>query len=539
MPPSELEDSGGIDAAMAEGDLTSIALSHVGPGAVEEADHVPTDLAAAAPGRLDVDVLASELMVEDLHGSPQDQAETLLARLRQAIAKGPSESARIDVHSAVHDMLSDLPAEVRRSMIGMLVDRVREDPVADSLIGTMSNAELTRALVDLGGGGERDPVALARRLAEAGVRQVDIVDLTRALEAGHEEAGTIIAGLEQLGVDLGSTGELPAGGSVLEVLSGYLDATKSDDVRSIQGAVATTGEDLRRAQVLAVADYLALESDVDRAGEALEIWSDELRRAIRERNEREVGALLQPVRDALADVGRDRPALFESYVRRALAPDVVLEAVAAEAADGDPHLGAMLAPFGDEGVEVLLDLLADEDDGPRRALLLGALRRIVPDHPRPVVTRLSDPRWFVVRNAVVLLGSSGSAAVLPRLAQAARHAAPEVRREVPEAMANAGGAAAVPFLVELATQGAEDVRQPAITSLSTLVGQEAAEGLGEVARAAGDRALRIQALNALATRAEGTAVLQALVSGEGGPRLPWRLRRYARRCLARASREGR
>jgi HEAT repeat protein len=535
-PPSELQDAGGIDAAMAAGDLTSVSLSRLGPGEVEEADHVPTDLAAAAPGRLDVDVLASELMVEDLHGSPQDQAETLMARLRHAITKGPTESARIDVHSAVHDMLTDLPAEVRRSLIGMLIDRVREDPIADSLIGTMSNAELTRALVDLGGGGERDPVVLARHLAEAGVRHVDIVDLTRALEAGHEEAGTIIAGLEQLGVDLGASGELPAGGSVLEVLSGYLDATKSDDVRSIQGAVASTGEELRRTQVLAVADYLALESDLDRAGEALEIWSDELRRAIRERNEREVGALLQPVRDALADVGRDRPALFESYVRRALAPDVVLEAVTAEAADGHPHLAAMLAPFGDEGVEVLLDLLADEGDGPRRALLLGALRRIVPDHPRPVTSRLSDPRWFVVRNAVVLLGSSGSPAVLPRLAQAARHAAPEVRREVAEAMANAGGAAAVPFLVELATQGPEDVRPPAITSLATLVGQEAAEGLGEAARGAGDRAVRIQALNALAARTEGTVVLQALVSGEGGPRLPWRLRRYARRCLARATR---
>jgi hypothetical protein len=94
----------------------------------------------------------------------------------------------------------------------------------------------------------------------------------------------------------------------------------------------------------------------------------------------------------------------------------------------------------------------------------------------------------------------------------------------------------VPFLVELATQGPEDVRPPAITSLATLVGQEAAEGLGEAARGAGDRAVRIQALNALAARTEGTVVLQALVSGEGGPRLPWRLRRYARRCLARATR---
>lgn len=538
-PPGELEDAGGIDAAVAEGDLTSISLSRLGPGTVEEADHVPTDMAATTPGRLDVDVLASELMVEDLHGSAQDQAETLLARLRRVIAQEPTEGPRIDVHSAVHDMLTDLPGEVRRSLVGMLVDAVREDPVAESLIGTMSNAELTRALVDLGGTAERDPVELARRLAQAGVRQVDIVDLTRALEAGHEEAGTIIAGLEQLGMDLGSEGEIASGGSVLEVLSGYLAATQSDDVRAIQVAVQATGEDLRRAQVLAVADYLALESDMERAGEALEIWSDELRRALRERDEREVGALLQPVRDALVGGGLDRPALFESYVRRALEPEVVLEAVSAEAVDGHPHLAAMLAPFGDEGVEVLLDLLTDEEDGQRRALLLGALRRIVPDHLRPVEARLRDHRWFVVRNAVILLGSSGNPAVLPRLAQAAQHASPEVRREAPEAMANAGGPAAVPHLVRLAVEGADDVRPQAVTSLATLVGTDAAEGLGEVARSARDRALRVQALDALATRREGSTVLQALVSGDPRPRLPWRLRRRARTCLARSEREGR
>jgi hypothetical protein len=534
---AELEDGGGIEAALAEGDIVSISLSRLGPGAVDEADHVPADLAATGDlGPLDVDVLASELMVEDLHGSPEDQAETLLARLRQVISGGPAEGNRIDVHSAVHEMMSDLPVDVRRSLVGMLVDRVREDPVAGRLIGSMSNAELTRALVDVGSTGDRDAVDLARRLAEAGVRQVDIVDLTRALEAGHEEAGTIVAGLEQLGVDLSAERDTATGGSVLEVLSGYLAATRNDDVRSIQEAVGSTSEDLRTAQVLAVADYLALESDLERAGEALEIWSDELRRALRERDEREVTALLQPVRDALMGVGEERPALFEAYVRRALAPDVVLEAVTAEAGDGHPRLAAVLAPFGDEGVEVLLDVLAEEQDAQRRALLVGALRRTVPDHPKPVVARLSDHRWYVVRNAVVLLGSSGNPSILPRLAQAAQHASAEVRREVPEALANAGGGAAVPHLTRLAIEGPEDLRQQCVGSLGTLVGEEAAAGLGEVVRGSGDRALRLQAMDTLATRPEGARVLEGLVSGDGGVRLPWRLRRYARRCRARAER---
>jgi hypothetical protein len=537
MPPRDLEAAGGIDVVLDRGGEAAVTLSRVGPGAVEEADHVPEDVALAAEaGRLDVDVLASELMVEDLHGSPEDQAATLLARLRRVVSEGLPEGAGIDAQAAVHDVMSDLPPEVRRSLVQMLVSRVQEDPVAGRLIGSMSNAELTRALVDAASKGERDAVELARDLARAGVRQVDIVDLTRALEAGHEDAGTIIAGLEQLGVGAGESLEVPAGGSVLEVLSEYLSATRSDDVRSIQQAVDSTEEDLRTMQVLAVADYLALETDLERAGEALGIWSDELRRAIRTRDDREVTALISPVREALLGRGEERPALFDAYVRQALTPDVVLEAVAAEAADGDPRLAAMLAPFGDEGVEVLLDVLADEQDGARRALLIGALRRIVPDHPRPVLSRLTDHRWYVVRNAVVLLGSSGSVAALPKLAHAARHASAEVRREVPEAMANAGGAAAVPHLVRLAVEGAEDVRSLAVVSLGTLVGREAADGLAEVARTASSRAIGMQAIDALVTRSEGPEVLRGLATGDPGPRLPWRLRRHARRSLARSER---
>jgi hypothetical protein len=103
-------------------------------------------------------------------------------------------------------------------------------------------------------------------------------------------------------------------------------------------------------------------------------------------------------------------------------------------------------------------------------------------------------------------------------------------------MANAGGPAAVPHLVRLAVEGADDVRSLAVSSLGTLVGREAADGLAEVAAAGADRSIRLQALDALVTRSEGPEVLRAVVSGQQGPKLPWRLRRYARRCLGRSER---
>lgn len=533
-PPEDLAEAGGAENVLRESGVASLSLSPIGPGAVEEADHVPEELAEAPrPGRLDADVLASELMVEDLHGTPDDQAMTLLARLRRVVAEEPLDRGpAIDVHAAIHDLMTELPVDVRRSLVEILVDKVSEDPVAGRLIGAMTNAELTRALVDIGSQGRRDPVELARSLSSAGVRQVDIIDLTKALAAGQEDAGTIIAGLEQLGADVGGWREGPAGGSVLEVLSEYLTATRSDDVRSIQSAIAATGEEMRAPQVMAVADYLSLETDMERAGEALGIWSDELRRALGDRDERAVASLLQPVRRVLLGAGEERPALFEEYVRQALTPELVLEVVSAEAAEEQPHLAALLAPFGAAGVDALLDLLADEADRQRRALLLGALRRIVPEHLGPVLARLSDERWYVVRNAVSLLGNARSPAVLTRLVETAHHPSEEVRREVPGALAAAGGAEAAPHLVRLALGADHTVGRQAVSSLGTLVGEEAAAALAEVVRGGSDRTLRLQAMSELAEQPGARTALEGLLIGDRESRLPWRLRRRVRRLLA-------
>lgn len=537
LPATDLEEAGGAEVVLRDAGVTTVSLSPIGPGTVEEADHVPEDLEAApAERRLDADVLASELMVEDLGGSPQDQAETLLARLRHVIGGTAGEGPAIDVHSAVHDVLTDLPDDVRRAFVEILVDRVQQDPVAERLIGSMSNAGLTRALVDIGRSGRRDPVELARHLARAGVRHLDIIDLTKALEAGHEDAGTIIAGLEQLGVDVDRPLDSERGGTVLEVLASYLADTRSDDVRTIREAMAASSEETRSLQVMAVADYLALETDVERAGEALDIWADELRHALRDRDDRAVASLLQPVRDALVGGAEDRSALFRAYVRRVLEEEVVADAVIADASEGQPRAGTLLAPFGADGVDVLLDLLAQEEDRGRRALLLGALRRIVPSHPEVVAGRLSDERWYVVRNAVSLLGSSGDPTALPEIAEAARHASPEVRQEVPTALVTAGGVAAVPYLLRLALEAVEDVRRPAVSALGSLVGEEPASALADVARRSADRALRLQALDELATRPEGPELLRELRSGAGGVRLPWRLRRHIRKLLSAGGR---
>ena len=534
MPQEDLREAGGAEEALSGAGVTSIVLSPIGPAAVEGADHVPEEMAGMRATRIpDAETITSQLMKGDLSGTPSDQAEVLLDRIRVLVSELSVEAGReIDLHSTVHDVVAELPAELRRSLVEILVDRVREDPLAERLIGAMSNAELTRALVDLGRDGRRDPVELARQLAEAGVRHVDIVDLTSALEAGREEAGTILAGLEQLGMDLSEGGPETASGSVTDAIGAYLAATERDDVRAVQATLPRTDEQRRGTALLSLRDYLALEEDAERLGEVLHLWAGELGEALRSRDPRRVSELLDAVHEALGGPKeREREYLFDAYVREALQPDLLMELVmAAQSGDAFP-LPELLAPLGDRAVEVLLDLLAAEPDRHRRAVLLAALRPVARGHVGPVAARLRDPRWYVVRNAALLLGSAGGTEVLHLLAPAARHETPQVRREAVQALVAAGSVQAVPHLRELAEGGPEDVRSMAVSALGTIRGPESAAALAAVAAGSDSRSIRNLAFERLAQGPDGLEVLRRLTSRDVRPRPPWSVRRRARKLV--------
>jgi hypothetical protein len=536
MPPEELGEQGGAEEMLRSAGVKSILFSALGPSAVEGADHVAEDV-VANPARVpDAHVLASQLRIDELSGESGSQAEALFERLRSLVSDLSIEAGReIDLHATVHDVVAELPSELRRSLVEHLVDRVRDDPLAERLIGTMSNAELTRALVDLGRDGRRDPVELASHLAAAGVRHLDIVDLTAALEAGREEAGTILAGLEEVGVDLMQPRTEGPEGTVTDALAGYLAATERDDVRTMQATLPRTDEQRQASALLALRDYLILEDDDERLGEVLSLWAEGLQGALRMRDPVRVRELLDSVREAMGGAGEDRGSLYSAYVRQALAPEAVLALVATVRADGDgASVPEVMEPFGDHGVEVLLDLLAEDSDRERRAHLLAALRQVARGHLRPVVARLNDPRWYVVRNAANLLGNAGGEEVLDQLAGAARHQSAQVRKEAVKALVVAGGVKAVPHLRVLAGEGPQDVRATAVSVLGAIFAPEAAAALGDIARSKADRGLRRQALDELAEGAEGRDVLRRLSAADTRPKLPWGLRRQARRLLREA-----
>src|SRR5947208_7683719 len=99
----------------------------------------------------------------------------------------------------------------------------------------MTDAELTRVLVDQGEDGRSDPMDLARRLVTLGVRRDDVEDLTAALMLGQVEGTTIMTGADRVVEDV-SDEDSPVATTVSSLLARGLVSGKQEDVRAIREA---------------------------------------------------------------------------------------------------------------------------------------------------------------------------------------------------------------------------------------------------------------------------------------------------------------
>jgi hypothetical protein len=532
-PVDELDRTGGLESRLRE--VTSLAFLRLGPtGFPGGRGPIPVegpDPAIDVPGSTS-STLAS--LTDGLSGPVGDQAEHVLERLRAAVSMdGARSSSSTDLYSELCGALVILPEELRRSVIGKLVGEATGDLLAERLIGSLSNAELSRAIVGLASeGGE--PVEMAQRLADTGVRMPDIVDFTAALQAGFEDGATILAGLEQIGSPISG---FEPGSSVADALGEHLLESAPGDLQALR-ELSTAGEQQGIALGLAtLQDYLVLEREPEQFELVAEVWAETTRQALLRRDHLRVMELVSTV-EASSDP-RDGRSFIDAY-----APHVIDAGVVAELVDGDadpdgPSPFLLLAPFGECAVEVLFDELAEEEDRGRRATLLGLLRQLAPGRADPVVRRLDDTRWYVVRNAVNVLRYSRHPRSLDLMAQAARHTAEGVRREAVFGLA-AGGEAAAPYLGALATGPDASVRLLAIQALSGLAAPDAATALSAAVTGCRDAETRRRALDALAEHPseEATSALR-LFSSRTRPRLPRSLRKRALTLVRTRSGSGR
>ena len=171
--------------------------------------------------------------------------------------------------------------------------------------------------------------------------------------------------------------------------------------------------------------------------------------------------------------------------------------------DSDAHLAALrlLGLLGDSAIDPLFVLLADEPDMSTRKSLVELLSELAGHHVDRVVSHLSDPRWYVVRNVVTVLRATKDPSVVHHLSRTLRHPDPRVRRESIRALVGITDRAASNLLVSALTDEDAQNVQLAARYLGLARVQGAVPALMQVARGEGkgnrDIAPRVEAVEAL------------------------------------------
>ncbi|NTW29002.1 MAG: HEAT repeat domain-containing protein [Coriobacteriia bacterium] len=179
-----------------------------------------------------------------------------------------------------------------------------------------------------------------------------------------------------------------------------------------------------------------------------------------------------------------------AHALRLFAPGTVEHASARE-------LLGMLGPLA---TDALLELLAAEPDMAARRVLVELLSGIS-GNTLQLAPRLSDPRWYFVRNVVSILGAGRSPEVLPLLERTLRHPDARVRRETIRALSGIPDRVSTNLLVLALSDADGSNVQLAARFIGASGASSAVGALEAVARGEGsgnrENGPRIEAIDAL------------------------------------------
>lgn len=131
-------------------------------------------------------------------------------------------------------------------------------------------------------------------------------------------------------------------------------------------------------------------------------------------------------------------------------------------------LTSVLVFLSDKVVRRLMVLLAEEAAAPNRKILADVLVRTGNAAVPVLQEHLFDDRWYVVRNAVTILGEIRSQDSLPHLTPLLEHRDIRVRREAIRALTKIGGQRAVNILLQATESDDQELRRQALLSLGAI-----------------------------------------------------------------------
>ena len=176
---------------------------------------------------------------------------------------------------------------------------------------------------------------------------------------------------------------------------------------------------------------------------------------------------------------------------RQLATDEVIDYLAESLLDAQNKektrnaLIRVLAFLGEKAVRRIMDLLTREKSAGKRKLLASVLilsgKMAVPT----LQEHLFDHRWYVVRNAVAMLGEIRLQESLVHLTPLLQHDDIRVRRETIRALTKIGGPRAINILLQATKSSDHELRRQALLSLGAIRAASAVPTLLKIVASSG------------------------------------------------------
>ena len=131
---------------------------------------------------------------------------------------------------------------------------------------------------------------------------------------------------------------------------------------------------------------------------------------------------------------------------------------------------AYLTVLDQEATSVLLEALAVEKDRAIRRYLLDILKELGKNQIAKIGKRITDSRWYVVRNVVHILAESRNEEAVAYLEKVAYHKQPQIRNEVIKGLVMIGGKKAGALLLRFLKDKDPDIQLQSLRGLATMTG---------------------------------------------------------------------
>jgi hypothetical protein len=162
--------------------------------------------------------------------------------------------------------------------------------------------------------------------------------------------------------------------------------------------------------------------------------------------------------------------------------------------------------LGREAALALADALGEARDRFQRRSFMDALVAAGPMALEMAEAMVKDPRWFVVRNGVSILGEIGGEQAVTHLTSTLANADPRVRRETVLALAKLGGPDAVQLILGMLDDPEADVRAATCRALGALKEGRALKPLLAILELDQDEEVQVECLRALGQLGDPGAV---------------------------------